>query len=273
MPYVDNEGVRLYYETHGDGPPLALIMGLGGTVQSWALQLPDFARHYRVIAMDNRGAGRSDKPEGPYSTELFARDLRAVLDDAGADSAHLLGVSMGGLTAQDFYHMAPERVRSLVLGCTGVGANDPAAIPTDQEVIDALSLDRSDTDLRTVMEAMNRVFYHPDFRAKVPDLTDRVMKLVQADPQPPHAFEAQLNAALSHQPNSPRLDDIRVPTLVIHGADDRVWPLDNARYLAEHIPGARLVVIPGAGHMFTIEKPREFNTAVLEFLQDVDERG
>ncbi len=235
MPYVDNEGARLYYETHGDGPPLALIMGLGGTVQSWALQLPDFAKHYRVIAMDNRGAGRSDKPQGPYSTELFARDLRAVLDDAGAERAHLLGVSMGGLTAQDFYHMAPERVRSLVLGCTGVGANDPAAVPTDQEVIDALSLDRSETDLRTVMEAMNRVFYHPDFRAKVPDLTDRVLKLVQADPQPPHAFEAQLEAALSHQAELPA-----------SGRHPRAHPGDPRRGRPRLAPGQ--CPLPGATH-------------------------
>mgnify|MGYP001026068927 CR=1 FL=1 len=266
MPFIRSGDVQLWYETFGDGEPLVLIMGLGGVIQAWALQIAEFAKHYRLICMDNRGAGRSDKPEGPYSITAFAEDLAAVLDAAEVESAHVLGVSMGGLIAQEFYHLAPRRVRSLILGCTGVGPNDPAAVPPEPDVIAALRLDRRSEPLEKVTEAMMHAFYHPTYISAIPNLAARLVKINRDIPQPPHAFEAQLQACYSHRPNSPRLKDIRVPTLVLHGEHDRVWPLANAEYLAAHIPNAELVVIPEAGHMFMLEKPREFNRAVLDFL-------
>lgn len=272
MPFIRSGDIQLWYETFGEGEPLVMIMGLGGVIQAWSLQIAEFAKQYRLICMDNRGAGRSDKPKGPYAIEAFAEDLATVLDDAGVESAHVLGVSMGGLIAQEFYHRHPRRVRSLILGCTGVGPSDPAAIPPQPHVNAALRLDRRSEPLEKVTEAMARAFYHPSYLEKIPDLIARLVKINEAIPQPPHAFEGQLRACHTHTPNSPRLKDIRVPTLVLHGEHDDVWPLGNARYLAEHIPQAELVVIPDSAHMFMIEKPREFNQAVLEFLGRVATR-
>ncbi|KAB7624009.1 alpha/beta fold hydrolase [Alkalilimnicola sp. S0819] len=274
MAYFQHDGLRFYYEViereHDpqSAETLVLITGLAGVVQGWSLQTAALARHYRLVMMDNRGAGQSDKPAGPYHMSDFAGDLAALFQHLALDAAHVLGISMGGLIAQEFYHRHPGRVRSLVLACTGVGANDPAFVPAETEVEQALLMDRAEHSPETVMQAWVRSFYHPDFLAKVPDLAERLLRFQAACPQPPEAYAAQLQACLDHPPNSPRLAGIQVPTLVIHGAQDLIWPLANAEYLAAHIPGARLVVIPDSAHMFLVEKPRAFNAAVLEFLQE-----
>lgn len=266
MAYVQAGDTRIWYETFGHGEPLLLIMGLSGTVQSWGLQIPALSQHYRLICLDNRGAGRSDKPLGPYNIEVMAADALAVLDALGIASAHVLGVSMGGLIAQALYHAQPARVRSLILGCTGTGPNDPDYTPPAPQVWETLLLDRASQPLAAIMEAMIPIFYHPSYRAQVPDLLTRLLRLHDSLPQPPHAYRAQICACRHHTPNSSRLHAIRVPTLVLHGDDDEIWPLENARQLAAGIAGAEMTVIPDSGHMFMIEKPQAFNHAVLDFL-------
>lgn len=137
MPYAHNGDVRLYYETLGEGEPLALVMGLGGSIQARGMQIPQLSRRYRLIAMGNRGAGRSDKPDADYTIEQMAEDLACVLDAAGADSGHILGASMGGFIAQAFYHAHPRRARSLILTCTGIGTSlhDPEREPANRRVM------------------------------------------------------------------------------------------------------------------------------------------
>lgn len=266
MPYIQVDDTRIWYETFGRGEPLLLIMGLGGTVQSWGLQIPELAEQYQLICLDNRGAGRSDKPPGPYTIEAMADDTLAVLDALGITAAHVLGVSMGGLIAQALYHAQPARVRSLILGCTGAGPNDPDYVPPAPHVWETLLLDRDSESLEFIFEAMIPIFYHPSYRARMPGLLARLLQLQDTLPQPPHAYSAQICACRTHVPNSPRLHNIQVPTLVLHGDDDEIWPLANASRLAERIPGAELEVIPDSGHMFMIERPHEFNQAVLDFL-------
>lgn len=266
MPHVRSGEISLWYETFGSGEPLLMLMGLGGTIQAWGLQIPTLSRHFRLICPDNRGAGRSDKPPGPYSMAQFMDDVSAVLDAEGIDSAHILGASMGGLIAQEYCLRHPRRVRSLVLACTGPGFSDPARTPASPEALAPILMDRRQATQEQVVEALMEVFYHPDYLARIPDLAQKLLKIERANPQPVHAFEAQLQAILAQEPLSPRLGGVRAPTLVLHGEHDQVWPLGNARALAEHIAGAKLVVIPGSAHMFLIEKPHEFNQAVLDFL-------
>lgn len=267
MPYAHSEDCRIWFEEFGQGEPLVLIMGLGGTISAWGLQIPALSASRRLICLDNRGAGRSDMPPGPYHTPQLADDVAAVLDAAGVESAHVLGASLGGLIAQELYHRHPHRVRSLILACSGVGANDPAHVPpSDPRVREVLAQDRQAGPAADLVAAMTEIFYHPDYRARVPDLSERLTKIQSRQPQPAEAYAAQLAACYSHPHNSPRLGQIRVPTLVLHGEHDLVWPLANAEYLAAHIPGARLRVIRDSAHMFMVEKPREFNSAVREFL-------
>lgn len=270
MPYAANGGTRLYYELEGQGTPLVLIMGLGGTLRAWGLQWPDFVRKHQVLVFDNRGVGRSDKPVGGYTMARFADDVATVMDHAGIPDAHLLGASLGGLIAQEFYHSRPQRVRSLMLCATGVGVNDPAGIPAEQEVQDILNMDRASTPIREVLEQHVKVFYHPDYLSRVPNLVDYLLAFHAMEPQPPHSYTGQLRAALTHAPNSPRLQNIQVPTLVVHGEEDRIWPVANAEYLAANIPNARLESVPRSGHMLPLEKPQEFNQLILGFLDGVD---
>src|ERR1044072_1495615 len=136
MAFVENEGVRIYWTEQGKGEPLLMIMGLGYSHDMWNRAAPVLAERYRIIMFDNRGVGRSDVPPGPYPIATMAADARAVLDGAGIDRAHVFGVSMGGMIAQEFALNYPERVGALVLGCTACGG--PQATPAGPEVLVAL---------------------------------------------------------------------------------------------------------------------------------------
>src|SRR6267142_4855618 len=136
MAFINNQGARIYWDEQGEGEPVLLIMGLGYPSDMWYRTRPLLDARYRTIALDNRGVGRSDMPPGPYPIALMASDAAAVLDAGGIESAHVYGVSMGGMIAQEFTLQYPERVRSLILGCTAAGG--PQAVRADQEVVEFL---------------------------------------------------------------------------------------------------------------------------------------
>jgi len=136
MAYIENQGAKIYWEEHGEGEPLVLIMGLASTLDMWHRTAPVFAKHYRTILIDNRGVGRSDVPMPPYSIPTMAADVAAVMAAAGIDSAHIFGISMGGMIAQELTLRYPERVRSLILGCTNFGGTQVK--PASPKVLDIL---------------------------------------------------------------------------------------------------------------------------------------
>ncbi len=269
MSFVTSNNQKIFYHVHShNGTPLVLIMGLGGTSDGWVLQLNDFSKEYTLITPDNRGAGRSAMPDEPYSMDIFADDLVAILDQEGIEQAIILGASMGGLIAQEFYHKYSERVKALVLACTGVGPNDPEFTMATQKVLDVLStpIPEKEEELPPYLKDYTSVFYHHSYCDEHPDLVDKMIQKRSSQDQPDYANKRQLAACFTHTPNSSRLSTINVPTLVIHGDDDLVWPLDNARYLADNIEGAELKIMEKTGHMLLIERPEEFNQAILSFL-------
>src|ERR1700682_3588656 len=136
MTFINNQGARIYWDEQGEGEPVLLIMGLGYPSIMWYRTRPLLAARYRTIALDNRGVGRSDMPLGPYSIALMASDAERVLDASGFESAHVYGVSMGGMIAQEFALQYPSRVRSLILGCTASGG--PHAVKAEPEVTELL---------------------------------------------------------------------------------------------------------------------------------------
>jgi pimeloyl-ACP methyl ester carboxylesterase len=263
MPKAKLGDIQLYYEEHGQGEPLLLIMGLGASTLSWSEQIPTFGREFRVIAFDNRGAGRSDKPAVPYSIALFADDAAGLLDALGIDSAHVYGQSMGGFIAQELALRHPQRVRTLVLGSSSCGGGKAVAGSPENVAFFGLM---STLTPREAAEKGLHLLYSDEFIACRHDaLIERSLR--EAELRPPlDAFGRQVQAAIRHN-TFDRLPDIRCPTLVITGANDKVVPQDNSRILAERIKGAELAVLPGAGHGYLVEKAAESNTIVLEFLR------
>jgi pimeloyl-ACP methyl ester carboxylesterase len=263
--FADANGARLYYEVYGEGESLLLIMGLGANHLSWAAQVPVYAREFRVIVFDNRGTGQSDFPEGVDCTiPLLADDAAALLDALGIDAAHVYGVSMGGMIAQEMALRHPEKVRSLILGATSPGGSH--AVAPDAQALRSLIEQGSAVD-RVVSPAILEVLFSPDYLAEHgSELLQRFQRMGDYPPTSGEAYTAQLQAAARHDTYD-RLPDIAAPTLVLHGTDDPLLPAGNARILAERIPGAKLVLFEGARHAYIMEKQGEADAAVLDFLR------
>ncbi len=269
MPYADNDGVKIYYEVHGEGTPFLLLRGLGGTVRGWADQVDLFADKYQMILVDNRGAGNSDKPDIEYTIDIFAQDLKCVLDHLGVSKIILLGLSMGGFIVQQFYHKYPEMVDALILGCTGMGLLDPHHIKFSQEVEDILHMERSMENVVEAITKMNSKFYHPDYIMKTPDLLEKTIVGIKLAPQPGYAFRRQSAACYANYQLSEKLKQIKVPVLLLHGTDDEVVPIENAEYMVQQIPNVKYRILERAGHMFFLENPDFFHEETSQFLNEL----
>ncbi|MFL0810273.1 MAG: alpha/beta hydrolase [Agarilytica sp.] len=270
MPLAQNGTVKIYYQTFGQGEPVVMLIGLGGSGEAWALQYMALQSEFHCITIDNRGAGQSDKPDEAYSITLFAQDLAAVLNEAGIESAHIMGASMGGLIAQEFFHLYPQRVRSLILTCTGVGAGDPEFVWPTPHVLEVLGEGPPEDNDPSKMERYFSIFYDSSYMKNTPGLVSTIIeKRASSRQQPTYANQRQLEACATHVPNSPRLANIDVPTLIVHGEHDQIWPLENAYYLKRHIPGAKLEIIENAAHMLFTEQTEVFNQRVMAFLKSL----
>jgi pimeloyl-ACP methyl ester carboxylesterase len=257
MSYLERpDGCRLYFELHGDAErsPLLLLEGLGGDIPGWRRNIPHLAQRHRVIALDHRGNGRSDKPDRPMAMATFVEDSVGLLDHLGVRSAHVYGQSFGGMVAQELALTHPDRVRSLVLGATSPGPRHAA---------------RPDHDARVPKDKPYLALYSDAFALEHPDHVADDILVGSQSPQPPHAGRRQWEA-MQEFDSFHRLNEISVPTLILHGTEDRLVPVANARLLADRIPGARLVLLEGTGHVYHSERADESDAAVLEFLDRLD---
>jgi pimeloyl-ACP methyl ester carboxylesterase len=269
MALAQINGIEIYFEEQGnrDGEPVLLIMGLGGNALAWAPQIEALVPHYRVIAFDNRGAGRTSKPEGPYTMTQMAADAAGVLDEVSVPSAHIVGASMGGMIAQEFALQYPQRVRTLTLMCTTPGGPHSAGFA--EMKVAATELDRTE-DLAAAMtpermQEMMLQMFSPEFIANPgPGFAQMVGSAVQF-PATAESMRSQMAAILAHDTYG-RLPTIVAPTLVMAGDADPMVDPANAHILAERIPGAQLRMYPGLRHGFTAERPDEVNAALLDFL-------
>jgi 3-oxoadipate enol-lactonase len=259
MPHIANQDVKIYWDEQGQGEPILLIMGLGYTAHMWHRARPQLAAHFRTIAFDNRGVGRSDSPAGPYPIPLMASDAAAVLDAAEAESAHVFGISMGGMIAQEFALQYPTRVRSLILGCTAAGG--PTAVRAEPEATQMLKARARMTPDQAAEAALPFIYDLQTPRARIQeDLAIRRPWLPKPEP-----YLAQLQGIFAWEGYS-RLTAIGAPALVIHGENDRLVPAGNGRIIADRIPGAKLVLIPHASHLFFTDQPQIANDIILNFL-------
>ena len=262
MPFATApDDARIAYEVHepaqgrdavGDGEPLLLLSGQGLDRHMWDRAGPDFvAAGFRVLTWDYRGTGESDAPDAPYSTRGFAADAAAVLDAAGVERAHAYGISMGGRVAQWLALDHADRVGALVLGATTPG--NSRGVARDAE---------ADRLLRTGDPAgLADLIASPAFFAAHPEATAFVQRSLR-----PHARRLHFQASAEHS-TWELLPAIAVPTLVLHGGEDRLNPTANAALIAELIPEAELAIIPGARHGYIEEFREEADRIVVEFLK------
>ena len=264
MPHLRSNGINLYYEEHGSGDPLLLIMGFTVSSIGWYWNVPAFAQDFRTIVFDNRGVGQSDKPDVPYSMSMFADDTAGLLDGLGINQAHVFGISMGGMIAQEFALRYPQRVKTLSLGCTNCGGSQ-AMLSKDPEVANLLN-NIDAVDVQQAALIMTKVAVTPWFMQKRMDVLLQFNQLSLQHPTPKHGMVRQMQAIQGHDTYA-RLPQITVPTLVVTGKEDGLVPPENSVTLAQRIPNADLVIFSNASHLFNVELPETTAEVVKGFIR------
>jgi 3-oxoadipate enol-lactonase len=267
---VRANGQELYFEVHGEGPPLVLVMGIGYDARLWTLaQVPALARTFQVVIFDNRDAGRSSKAAAPYTIADMADDVAALMDALDITRAHLLGLSMGGMIAQEFALRHADRLQRLVL--SGCGAA-PARAAFDP--IRTWNWVKANDKGGEVFACQQFTWLFSTAFLRNTEAVQQTISLLSSNPDPvgPEAYNRQAQAYLRHDAFD-RLADVESPTLVIVGEQDLLTPPWVCREVAERIPGSRFEIIKGDGssHVVAIERPDEFNHLVTSFL--LEEHG
>lgn len=258
--------LNIYYEIHGAGEPLLLIMGFGANSGWWFSQVSAFSRECQVIIFDNRGTGRSDKPDVPCTIKTMAYDAVGLLDAIDIHAAHVFGMSMGGMIAQELSLSYPERVLSLILGCTTPGGRH-TELP-DQEALTFLFDHEHREQLTTEEQARELLpfLFTQEFLDKNQRFLDVFTTEVYRNPTPEHGYRRHEEAVMSFNVYD-RVPGIKAPTLIMAGTADRLIPVENSRILASRIPDSELIIFENTGHGFIGEVPDEVNGAVLDFIK------
>jgi pimeloyl-ACP methyl ester carboxylesterase len=248
---VRPDGCRIHYEVFGGpgSPVLTLLEGIGGDIAGWR-SIPALAGELRVVAIDHRGNGASDDPPGPCTMTTFVEDALAVLDELGVERAHVYGQSFGGMVAQEMALTHPDRVRTLMLAGTHPGPTHAIAV----------------ADPTVPKGEPWRALYARGFPEAHPDVVAEDRRVAAAQPVHERGQRRQWEA-MQRWDAFDRLPRIAVPTLVLHGTEDRVIAPGNAELLARRIPGAELRLLEGAGHVFWSEQPELADRVILDFIE------
>lgn len=261
MPTVRTAAAELHYERSGVGEPLLLIQGMSGTHLSWGKPfLGALRENFDVTAFDNRGIGLSMPIEAPFSVAEMAEDTEALMEELGLESAHVVGISMGGMIAQELALSHPERLRSLTLGCTYCGGPGSRLMP--QESLEKLAGAMASGDREKAIRASYEVNLSPAFHADESHYA-AFHEMATTVPAAKRTIELQAQAIFGHD-TSGRLGEIGAPTLIVHGTEDGVLPYPNGELIASLMPAARFETLEGVGHMFWWERPERSAELVRE---------
>ena len=253
---------RLHVQRQGSGEPLLWITGFAISSEIFSPVIDSYAAEFDCVRYDNRGAGRSPAPWRITSIPELAGDAVRLMDALGIDSAHVYGLSMGGMVAQEVAIRFPDRVRGLVLGCTTHGG--PRAVLPSPRVAAALTARGAPAEVRAHL--VGRALFSEDFRRREPGLVRRYLGLLNAHRTSARGALSHLAASTYHDTRA-RLGRISAPTLVLHGDHDVLTPPANARLLAGLIPDATLGLVRGAGHAYLLEQPDESHRQFLDWLR------
>ena len=269
MPTLRSNDIDLYYEEHGSGEPLLLIMGWGCNAATWKPQVPGLAERFRVITFDNRGVGRSDSPTKAYTVREMAADTIGLLDALDIDRAHVFGISMGGMIAQELVLAHPERVDTLMLGCTSPGSKRSAG---HRELLKNISefndtVGKDGPSLEWFQGFLKRLWTDGAIQRSETHLQDFVLSMIRFPPTQ-HGLHNQSYAVAMHDCYD-RLKAITHPTLVMTGDKDGLIDCENSLILAGKIPNADLMIFPGLKHAFHLEAAAKVNTVMIDFVERI----
>jgi pimeloyl-ACP methyl ester carboxylesterase len=253
MPVVSAGEIELSYERNGSGAPLLMIMGRSGTALSWGEPfLEPLRQDFETIVYDHRGVGESSRMEEPLTIVALAEDAAHLLDALEIDSAHVLGISMGGMVAQELALASPERVRTLTLGGTYCGGEGSSLTSPEvaQRLVEARMSGDLDRTLRISWEVNVSASFAADEDAYAAYRANALKRRVAIP-----VIMAQVRASATHNTYA-RLPELTTPTLVVHGTDDQIFPVSNGQLVASRIPGAHLEIFDGVGHLFFLERPQ-----------------
>jgi 3-oxoadipate enol-lactonase len=266
MPIIKAGDISIEHYAEGDGPPLLMIRGFSSDCSNWSEPfLSPLQQHFTTIRFSNRGTGLTDKPDGPISVKQMADDAAHLLEALDIDRAHVFGVSMGGMIAQELALNHPERVNGLVLGCTIPGG--PQTVGAGPEIVRML-LPEEGLSREELARKAWPVLVVPSFIETHRDFLEEMMQLAFQHPTPVETF-GKHSEAVNGFDAFDRLPQIQAATLVIHGDSDILLKQENGAMVAGLIPGSEFVTIEGVGHMFFWEKPEESSRTIIEFLSRV----
>ena len=261
MPTVRTPTAELHYERSGSGEPLLMIQGMSGTHVAWGDPfLAPLREEFDVVAFDNRGIGLSAPIDGSFTIVEMAEDAAGLMDELGLESAHVVGISMGGMIAQELALAHPERLRSLTLGCTYCGGPGSQLMP--QANVEILAAGMMSGDRDKAIRAGYEVNLSPAFRADESRYA-AFHEMATSVPAAKRTIELQAQAIFGHD-TSTRLGEISSPTLIVHGTEDGVLPYPNGEMIASLMPAARFETLDGIGHMFWWEQPERSAELIRE---------
>jgi len=273
--YADVNGVKLCYEVFGEGYPLFLIHGFGAKKESWIAQIPDLSKHFKVIRLDNRGAGKSDRPDADYTMEVFADDINGLMDHLGIEKANIAGWSLGGMIVQNFVLKYPERVNKIILINTNYGFPDEGG-PTVYKNMRLSELEMKKEDPAKAWWSGTRSSYYIKFRKQLEAEPSKkwyglwsaedLIEMSMIDPPTAKDINMQAEALKTHN-TFERLNTIPNQTLLLTASHDKLTPKIAMEGIHEKIPNSKLVVIDKAGHSSPLSKAPEVNQNIIDFLK------
>ncbi|TFG08619.1 MAG: alpha/beta hydrolase [Promethearchaeota archaeon] len=277
--FADVNGIKICYDIHGEGDPVFLLHGFSDRKEHWRAQVGELSKHFKLIRMDNRGAGRSDRPNGEYTMEIFASDVVGLMDFLEIEKAHIIGHSMGGMIAQNLIILYPDRVRKMVLINTFAGIKPPGEPTDDYEKIQkksaiagqkAIENDPLNAFIKGAKASYSRNFWkmmREDPKRKfhgIWSVEDLIDEKIKHGPTPTDLAK-QAHAIAMHNTYE-RLNEIKNEVLIIAAEKDKSCPVSANKKIHKLIPNSRFIVIEKAAHQSILEKPHEINKIIIEFL-------